>query len=392
MRINKKTIFWVIFILIIIGGFIFFYNTTSTDIKCGNGICDYRETITCPQDCPSGNEPFCGDNICEIGEVCQADCGIQPPKIYCGDDICQYSESKKTCPKDCGWDLPVCGDGKCVHFRAEGIEVDEWKECPSDCGIICGNGWCESVDVYNEREHCPQDCDMLIRCGDGFCQDGESPMSCPSDCSEVDNDNLIYNLNQKQRPLVGGLSIEMPRGDHYALCTLGTIVRMGGTKYILTAGHCVTDGEDGFPDPDDIGLKIKQGEEVIGSVYKTDFTGGVDVALISINQGISSELETFLGDDVLEFGTVYKGLKVFKIGRTTGLTYGTVTDWVGYTGSDGKQWKGFEVTGDNGKFSKSGDSGSAIITVSKPHKIVGIISAGSGSNMPEDIKNKLNID
>jgi len=58
---------------------------------------------------------------------------------------------------------------------------------------------------------------------------------------------------------------------------------------------------------------------------------------------------------------------------------------------DGKQWQGFEVTGDNGEFSTSGDSGSAIITVSKPHKIVGILSAGDGSNMPEDIKSKLGL-
>ncbi len=354
-------IFGIIIVIIAIGVTILYFATRTTAIpnfdSCGNDICEFRESTTCPSDCPYNS--ICGDGWCDIGEVCQSDCGGNSNPEYCGDEICQSSrgEDKFECPIDCGLPLPICGNGVCEVFHYS-------PNLPP-----------YSNEVIDEFIVCPQDCDG-----------GEEP-----DPTELNNEEIIYSLNQKQRPLVGGLSIEMPRGDHYALCTLGAIVKKNGIKYILTAGHCVTEGEDGFPDPDDIGLKIRQGEQIIGSVYKTDFTGGVDVALISINSGISSEQETFLGDDVLEFGTVYKGLKVFKIGRTTGLTFGTVTEFVGYTGSDGKQWQGFVVTGDNGEFSASGDSGSAIITVSKPHKIVGIISAGDGSNMPEDIKNKLGL-
>lgn len=358
--------------IILVSGVFLFLNSQNASPEffnraiCGDGFCEYPESSnSCPQDCRGGGY-MCPDGFCDInsGENinnCPRDCGGVPQE-YCGDGICQESrgESKYECPIDCGLPLPICGDGICQVFHYSpnlppysNDIVDEFIVCPQDCG---GSGEPNPIDLNNEE--------------------------------------IIYSLNQKQRPLVGGLSIEMPRGDNFALCTLGAIIKKGGTKYILTAGHCVTDGEDGFPDPDDIGLQIKQGGEIIGRVYKTDFTGGIDVALISINYRISSKQETFLGDEVLEMGSnseVYIGKKVFKIGRTTGLTYGTITDWVGYTGSDGIMWDGYKVTGDNGKFSTSGDSGSAIITVSKPHKIVGIISAGDGSNMPEDIKNELGL-
>lgn len=368
---NKKVKKWlviigiVIFLIVAVIGLYFATRTTYSDVKCGDGFCDYREQVTCPQDCAWEVGYGCGDGFCDTGKGenitnCQMDCSVKnDPPHYCGDGVCQEAigEDKHECPIDCGLPLPVCGNGICevFHFSPElppysSDTIDEFIVCPEDCG--------------GEGKPTP---------------------------TTLNNEELIYSLNQQQRPLVGGISIELPRGDHYALCTIGAIVKKNGVHYILTAGHCVTEGEDGFPDPSDIGLKIRQGEQIIGEVYKTDFTGGVDVALISIQSGISSEQETFLGNSVLEFGTVSKGLSVFKIGRTTGLTYGTITDFVGYTGSDGKEWQGFEVTGDNGVFSTFGDSGSAIITVSKPHKIVGILSAGDGSNMPDDIKNLLGI-
>jgi len=357
-----------IILILILGAILFFATRTSyPDFNdraiCGDGICEYPESSdSCSNDCEISIGYICGDGFCDVsnGENinnCPRDC--ESPKPRCGDGICQEirGEDKYECPIDCGLPLPICGDGICNIFHYSpnlppysSETIDEFIVCPQDCG---GGGEPNPINLNNEE--------------------------------------IIYSINQKQRPLVGGLSIQMPRGDNFALCTLGAIVNSGGRRFILTAGHCVTDGEDGFPDPDDIGLKIRQGDEIIGTVYKTDFTGGVDAALISINSGISSELENFLGEDINGFGTVYKGLKVFKIGKSTGLTYGTITEFVGYTGSDGKQWQGFKVTGDNGKFSVSGDSGSAIITVSKPHKIVGIISAGDGSNMPEDIKSKLGL-
>ncbi len=348
----------------------------------------------------------CGDDICGFGETssnCIEDCDVnKPPVEFCGDGICQSSESKSSCSNDCGLNLPICGNNLCqvFNFPQENIFIDEFISCPSDCGIICGDRECV-IDPFDERLTCEVDCGLFGDvCGDNLCELTESIISCPVDCPFIDNSNLINQLNQKQRPLVGGLSIQMPRGNNFALCTLGAIVDSGGEKFILTAGHCVTEGVDGFPDPNDIGLQIRQGEEIVGNVKKTDFSGGVDAALISINFGIPSKQENFLGDEINGFGTnsdIFEGQRVFKVGRSTGLTFGKITECptcntkVEYTDINGNKIQGFTVQGDSSKFSESGDSGSAIITVSKPHKIVGIISAGDGSNLPNDIKDKLGL-
>ncbi|HEY7424905.1 MAG TPA: trypsin-like peptidase domain-containing protein [Gemmataceae bacterium] len=82
--------------------------------------------------------------------------------------------------------------------------------------------------------------------------------------------------------------------------------------------------------------------------------------------------------------TAKVGDKVFKIGRTTGLTHGTVTavgTVVGPIGYDpGNCWfsQQFEIVGDNGTlFSDHGDSGSAI--VSTTGEVLGLLYAGNGT-------------
>jgi len=378
MAKKDNTIWWVIgviaILVLVVGGGIGIFNGLGKSCSEGEFICK------------EGNAWNCVDKewdvtICRGDQSCQ-NCPSNEPGVPCPVPTAVYCVS----PYYGGVTQEYCGDGTCQSSRGE----DKY-ECPIDCGLplpVCGDGICNvfhyppnlppySNDVIDEFDVCPQDC------GGGS---GTTP-------SQMNNEELIYSLNQKQRPLVGGLSIQMPRqGGNFALCSIGAIVNQGSSKYVLTAGHCVTDGDDGFPDTDDIGLVIKQGDERIGTVYKTDFTGGVDGALIKIDGGVSSKLEDFTGNSIYGWGSnsdAYIGQKVFKIGRTTGLTYGTISEFVGYTGSDGKRWKGYEVEGDNGKFSEAGDSGSAIITVSTPHKIIGIISAGDGSNMPDDLKSKL---
>ncbi|MBZ4402291.1 MULTISPECIES: hypothetical protein [unclassified Myxococcus] len=48
----------------------------------------------------------CGDNVCESGELCPADC------MVCGDGICNGSETRATCPEDC---FPQ-GPGNCAIY------------------------------------------------------------------------------------------------------------------------------------------------------------------------------------------------------------------------------------------------------------------------------------
>jgi len=368
---NKIIILTIIAILIlgIIGVssyFIIGILTESNNCFKGDFKCEGNTAKTCSIDGKWTDEVCRSPNICGGGGV--SGCGNPNSEggsqgLFCGDEICSSikNEDKYSCPLDCGLPLPVCGDGVCNVFQYS-------PNLPP-----------YSSDTIDEFDVCPQDC------GGGI--------QTPS--IEQGNAEIIYSLTQKQRPLVGGLQIEMKRNSGIAYCSLGAIVKYNGKNYVLTASHCVSNSEtSGAPSESDIGLPVKQGKEQIGSVYKTaDYTGCIDSALISINNGISSKQEDFLGNSVIEFGTATKGLKVYKIGRTTGLTYGTISGFVGFTGTDGDKCNGFEVKGDNGNFCEGGDSGSAIISVDD-NKIIGIISSGSdfcNSNMPEDIKSGLGI-
>lgn len=218
-----------------------------------------------------------------------------------------------------------------------------------------------------------------LKCRDGSCT----------------NEELIEELNSKVRPLVGGIVIKpIDDSETTHVCTLGAIVTKGFKRYILTAGHCVTDNYENnkvIPDEGDIGNVVKQNNEIIGQVEVIDTEGKVDATLISINDGIESSNEDFLYNEIVGFANnAEPGTKVYKIGRTTGLTYGTIANTeIYYLDIHGNRHRAFEVIGDDGKFSDQGDSGSAIITVDEPHKIVGILSAGTGSNMPQDIKREL---
>lgn len=79
-----------------------------------------------------GEEPFCGDTICNLDEDCDScaqDCGSCS---VCGDSVCDTEEDCDSCAADCGACAPVCGDGTC-----NGAETCE--TCTADCGQ-CGGG------------------------------------------------------------------------------------------------------------------------------------------------------------------------------------------------------------------------------------------------------------
>lgn len=48
----------------------------------------------------------------------------------------------------------------------------------------CGNTWCTTVKPYFESiTNCPLDCNTVGFCGDGSCNNGETAISCPYDCT-----------------------------------------------------------------------------------------------------------------------------------------------------------------------------------------------------------------
>jgi hypothetical protein len=123
--------------------------------------------------CPTEeDEPFCGDEKCQLGDgenatTCPLDC-----EAVCGDSACTGAETHASCARDC----PVeCGDGSC-----DGAET--FQNCPGDCPAppVCGDGFCEGGETY---QNCPSDCPDPPRCGDGVCEGSETAQSCPGDCA-----------------------------------------------------------------------------------------------------------------------------------------------------------------------------------------------------------------
>lgn len=122
-------------------------------------------------------------------------------------------------------------------------------------------------------------------------------------------------------------------------------------------------------------------------------TGGVDsildvdAAVAELEAGVlfnQAYLATRNLPAPLGFSVPKVGDKVFKVGRTTGLTHGTITAVGVVTGpivyDPGSCWfrRQFEIVGDNGVlFSDHGDSGSAILSTTG--EVIGLLYAGNGT-------------
>lgn len=130
---------------------------------------------------------------CEDGLFCQLDitnlenstCQTRKAKgEVCNDSneckeglFCDFDGMGSTCNDDGGdadpglfcFTPPDCGDGSCD----EPYENEE--NCAMDCSD-CGDGFCDFGG--DEPATCPADC-----CGDGFCDQGETPEICAADCS-----------------------------------------------------------------------------------------------------------------------------------------------------------------------------------------------------------------
>jgi hypothetical protein len=121
-------------------------------------LLDHFRWETGPIDTGTGSTE-CGNELCEFGEStsCPEDCGGEPPPDPCGDGVCAADESVETCPVDCEeepGEPPSCGGG-----------------LPGFCNGVC--------DPLQDPLICPDDC-----CGDGACNTPETPECCPADCAE----------------------------------------------------------------------------------------------------------------------------------------------------------------------------------------------------------------
>jgi len=189
-----------------------------------------------------------------------------------------------------------------------------------------------------------------------------------------------YLLRSKFRPVVGGVSIGALNG---LTGTAGGIIG----NYMFSASHVVSDNPTQpdlhnpviQPGAADGGTeRDKIGNTVYYSVLKNQSDGDIGIVKLSA----SHEDNVYSVGYINSFTNVKPGLKVIKVGRTTGLTTGLV----GTIYTDAKVFYpelGEEVLLKNqivifGKgFSKPGDSGSPIIF---NNKYAGVLVAGDNNH------------
>jgi len=221
------------------------------------------------------------------------------------------------------------------------------------------------------------------------------------------------------RPLVCGLQIQNVDDDvrqrkagalqpgFIIIGTLGCFVTLAdGSAAILSNNHVLAGENRGLKGKDRI---LQPGNLTFTSAQHvatlTDFIAlnpspnnarpargnvvfnAVDAAVAKLEPGVAftqTYLPTRQQPAPHGLGAPKVGDKVFKIGRTTGLTNGTVTAVSTVTGpvpySPGNCWfnQQFEIVGDHGTlFSDHGDSGSAI--VSTTGEVLGLLYAGNGT-------------
>jgi hypothetical protein len=223
----------------------------------------------------------------------------------------------------------------------------------------------------------------------------------------------------RHRPLVSGLQIENWDDDdrkghhangHIVIGTLGCFVSAAGRTCLLSNNHVVAGenagvtGADRIVQPGDLAVSpgdvvatLQAFEPLVASPAGATVAGGnvmfnvVDAGIAAVDAA-ASWTQGYLPSrkrSITGTATPKIGDRVFKVGRTTGLTVGgivSVSDVVGpipydLPGVHGAHcWfrDSFTVEGDNGTtFSDHGDSGSAI--VKDTGEIVGLLYAGNGT-------------
>ncbi|MFL6676015.1 MAG: trypsin-like serine protease [Massilia sp.] len=196
---------------------------------------------------------------------------------------------------------------------------------------------------------------------------------------------------------------EIARG-YVTIGTLGCFVRLGGANIGLLSNNHVLAGEnwgqtgDRVAHPGDIALApgaqiatLTRFVALLPSPSGATIAGGTavlndsDAAVAALQRSVSYEQKYLDGRAVplpRDIAQAQVGDRVFKVGRTTGLTFGTVAQVAAVVGpiayAPGPCWfrQNIVIESDDGKpFSNHGDSGSVIVR--EDGKVVGLLYAGN---------------
>ncbi|UYK83753.1 hypothetical protein NG827_14940 [Xanthomonas sacchari] len=198
-----------------------------------------------------------------------------------------------------------------------------------------------------------------------------------------------FDLRRTHRPLQIGSSIANLAGT---AGTLGLIVRktQSSGRFILSNHHVlVGDNTSDIvqPGPADHGSSRHRVATLAGyEPISFDQTNYIDAAIAEIDTNLSDNGNALIdGRTISRISTPpLRRAKVSKIGRTTGHTTGTVrASGVHHVKVKWSNTVTFfsdciEITGDNGPFSQSGDSGSVILDENM--SAVGLLFAGGKKN------------
>ena len=220
---------------------------------------------------------------------------------------------------------------------------------------------------------------------------------------------------QRHRPLVCGLQIQNFDDDdrqgafdegHIVIGTLGCFVALAdGSSGLVSNNHVIAGenrglrGQDRILQPGSSVLfpndQIGQLEDFIAlhtSAPGDTFANGratlneVDAAIARLDAGVPFQQGYLTSRNLVAPNGIARaraGDQVFKVGRTTGLTFGEVIDVATIVGpvpyDPGLVWfrRSLTIEGLNGtQFSDRGDSGSAIVRTNG--EVVGLLYAGNG--------------
>jgi hypothetical protein len=202
------------------------------------------------------------------------------------------------------------------------------------------------------------------------------------------------SLTGRYRPVPIGVSV----GNNLecAAGTIGCVVYKGGQKYILSNNHVLARenlaaiGED-IVQPGRYETKCKDNLATDKVADLSDFEpirfDGTDnyidaaIALYSTTDVTCATLTDFYGYPGTTIASPAVNLAIKKVGRTTELTTGTissinVTVNVGYSTGTARFVGQFMTTR---KFTKSGDSGSLVVTNTSANSPVGLLFAGTNT-------------
>lgn len=208
-----------------------------------------------------------------------------------------------------------------------------------------------------------------------------------------------FNTRAKYRPVVPS-GVSVGNGRENSSGTIGAVVMKNGIRYMLSNNHVLARQN-----------RAKIGEQIV-QPGRAD-TRGIPTEAVAIlsqfkpvsftqNNNFDAAIARYTGyhsfsmvDQAFSPSQVIAnaraGQSVMKMGRTTGLTYGTVQSTnvsikVDFDGETAIFTNQIYIKGDVGDFLQAGDSGSLLVTQDGAHPVGLLFAGGEGSAFANPIK------